>query len=1537
MLLGSRETLLGRKGTFTNITGATASTFTPTVAITQNTWYRRITTIAGFNYTSNVVKYEATSINHEDINYTRIHDVLTSGRTTWVQVDLLTIGNKYQQTTYFDGLGRPIQMVQREEATPASGTVWNDIVQPIEYDLFGRQPISYLPYTSSLQPGKFKNSAVDQQAGYYATTFGDNVAYGTTSFDGSPLNRPFNSKKPGTAWQAGPGVSQALKLNTVWDEVKRFTVQGEEATLSIQISPPGEHYPENSLIKVESVDELGKWVVTFTDAEGKLILKKVQLDDNIAHPYNGWICTYYIYDEKGRLLCEITPEGVNDLVASNWAQPSQALLENKCFIFGYDKKNRTIYKKQPGIAPLFMIYDKRDRLVLTQDGNQFAKSPTREWTAYLYDALDRPELTALYFTNTSRMDLMAAAANSIMPVLSQADLNNSQTTKILTQNYYDHYQFEGVTPFSATDATAATVVTPGSNVLPIAATLRTRSMPTGSKIRVLNNQSEQWLYSTTYYNEDGAVQQTFSSNIKTIGTPHRDVKTWQYAWSGRLLATASRHAHPGNAYDQFVILTRYTYDKVGQVTLTEQKFAGDNWRKVNAQTYTDLGRVATRRLSPDFNTHFAGIGSAGNGLERLDYKYNLHGTLIGINEDFALKTAGYNKWSRFFGIAFGYAHNPGGQLSQPARLNGQLSGLILNTQGDDQQRRYQYAYDNAGRLTRADFAQKANPVAAFSSTELNFSEGGTSGYGIRYNLNGDITQLARFGHVMGIQAPQMLDDLKYLYAGSKLAKVTDDAPAYSHPTSFNAGDFKDGNITAADDYLYDHNGNLTTDRNKKIQGQAITYNHLDKPEEINIEGKGTIKITYDATGAKLKREFISATGGGTKVTWYMGAYQYEEVVGGSNPQAISLSFIHFAEGRIRPITPQNINNGLDAYFRDGLLTLPNGQKGAMDYFITDHRSDVRMILTEEVQWQLTTATGEAARHNNQLELANFIFPQNTRVAKTEAPGWTTNSSNHITKLSQSQPVGTNQLLKVMAGDLISANTRYHYPSAVTNSNTPSPVGTVLSVLATAITGSATTTQATKAATGGINTLLSGMPAFTDLLQANTTDNSTNRPKAFLNIVFFDERFIFVPEASTKVRVSVAGDHLSPLVLSNIRVPRNGYCFIYVSNESPTNVFFDDVQVRHDRGRILEENHYYAYGLKISALSSKAFGGAQNAYQYQGDYSEFDDDLGWNDFMLRSYDPQIGRFLQWDPYDQFSSGYVGMGNDPANNVDPTGGIVPGLGCQTGSKVGNFLRAFSQAALLAIPTTSTVATVGSLTMRGLSFAGKLSENGKNAEQSSHAALGNGEGEAASAGSGGEETAGNGCPDCPPGYGPNPKPGKNPRPFYTGKNAAASFWAVENKNQVYEYSSLVYEVTSSNGTKLYSTTTPMRWPENNRALGSSPGLLYLMDKFKNLIPENAVIGHIHLHPTTSTRKHPSNTGFSKFDNDDYDKPENEKILSQYRLWVLGSTGSLHVKYKKVDYRTNESGKLERINIKGEMLGTGFDNTPDARKNPPCPCYQQ
>jgi hypothetical protein len=71
---------------------------------------------------------------------------------------------------------------------------------------------------------------------------------------------------------------------------------------------------------------------------------------------------------------------------------------------------------------------------------------------------------------------------------------------------------------------------------------------------------------------------------------------------------------------------------------------------------------------------------------------------------------------------------------------------------------------------------------------------------------------------------------------------------------------------------------------------------------------------------------------------------------------------------------------------------------------------------------------------------------------------------------------------------------------------------------------------------------------------------------------FGKRFTFVPEEST---IAAVGNGAAPLALLHKKAPKNGYCMVFVCNKSLVPVYFDDLQVRHDRGRILEENHYYA--------------------------------------------------------------------------------------------------------------------------------------------------------------------------------------------------------------------------------------------------------------------------------------------------------------------------------------------------------------------------
>lgn len=59
------------------------------------------------------------------------------------------------------------------------------------------------------------------------------------------------------------------------------------------------------------------------------------------------------------------------------------------------------------------------------------------------------------------------------------------------------------------------------------------------------------------------------------------------------------------------------------------------------------------------------------------------------------------------------------------------------------------------------------------------------------------------------------------------------------------------------------------------------------------------------------------------------------------------------------------------------------------------------------------------------------------------------------------------------------------------------------------------------------------------------------------------------------------------------------------------------------------------------------------YAYQG--QEKDAETGMEAFELRMWDARIGRWLTTDPAGQYSSPYLGMGNNPISRVDPDGGL------------------------------------------------------------------------------------------------------------------------------------------------------------------------------------------------------------------------------------------------------------------------------------------
>jgi YD repeat-containing protein len=72
-------------------------------------------------------------------------------------------------------------------------------------------------------------------------------------------------------------------------------------------------------------------------------------------------------------------------------------LDQYGYIYQYDARNRMIAKKLPGTGWTQMVYDRADRLVLSQEGVVHPDSVSKEWWYNKYDALGRIVMRGLYY------------------------------------------------------------------------------------------------------------------------------------------------------------------------------------------------------------------------------------------------------------------------------------------------------------------------------------------------------------------------------------------------------------------------------------------------------------------------------------------------------------------------------------------------------------------------------------------------------------------------------------------------------------------------------------------------------------------------------------------------------------------------------------------------------------------------------------------------------------------------------------------------------------------------------------------------------------------------------------------------------------------------------------------------------------------------------------------------------------------------------------------------------------------------------------
>jgi len=327
---------------------------------------------------------------------------------------MLDDANSNTTIQYFDGLGRPVEIVQKS-ITPSG----KDLIDITEYDGAGRTYRQWLPAAATASTGAFVVSTTFKTSLASTQYAGDANPYAETILENSPLSRTLGQRQPGAVWNVHPtGVS----YQTNGSEVLYFYVNS-----SNQLQR-GDNYTLNTLYKTVATDEDGKTVTEYRDKLGQVVMKRS----------SSGVDTYYAYNHLGELSYVLPPNFVDKMGSTTSFSDDDALLKQFAYLYQYDERGNCIYKRLPGCTPIYMVYDKANRLVLSQDGNQRKRlqGQLAQWSATKYDSFGRAVFIGLMYR--SEVD-SAQNYKSIRDVLSNDVVTESYTAfasaTALTINY----------------------------------------------------------------------------------------------------------------------------------------------------------------------------------------------------------------------------------------------------------------------------------------------------------------------------------------------------------------------------------------------------------------------------------------------------------------------------------------------------------------------------------------------------------------------------------------------------------------------------------------------------------------------------------------------------------------------------------------------------------------------------------------------------------------------------------------------------------------------------------------------------------------------------------------------------------------------------------------------------------------------------------------------------------------------------------------------------------------------------------------------
>ncbi|WP_437398685.1 DUF6443 domain-containing protein [Flagellimonas lutimaris] len=744
-----------------------------------------------------------------------------------------------ERITYMDGLGRRLQDIAREQS-PAGF----DIVSFMEYDQYGREAKKYLPYPTTQKNGELVSNPSTAQTSYYQNQYGDSYGYSLTIFDDSPLNRMLEASSPGYDWRIITGsdsdhtVKREYGTNAANSGVFKFLIDDSGSTPVVtRYLYPAKELLRN-VVKNENwqpADGLLNTVETYSDKSGKIIARVIYED--VSGTVTKRI-TQNVYDSQGRLRFILPPkalEGLGKPLGSNLYTINDDLV----YQYQYDDFNRQIAQRVPGRDWQYLVYDRLDRPILTQDANL---GNNNQWLFTKYDAFGRPIYSGIYSSTKTRAQLQSDVDNYINGNTGNGSNIEERTTgttmvggiamnytndafpisgilEVLSVNYYDNYSF------TDTDRPTTPTTVQGQTV-----TTRTQGLQTANFSKTIGQSSWSKLY--TYYDEKGREIRIYNKNHLGGYT----ITDSQVDFRGKTDLAVTKHKRT-NGSTELTINDRFTYDYAERQLGHFQQINGQTEERISENVYDDLGMLVNQKVG--------GSSAASSPLQEIVYEYNIKGQLKMLNDVGAMG-------DKLFAYKINYNSAAEGNSAAPARYDGSISQTIWQSAHDNTKRSYAYLYDDLNRLSEGKYQYNAS---------LNGNTGSYFNTQYTYDTHGNLSTLSRRNGTGSV-----IDQLTYDYGasnGNQLLSVSD--------SGISAG-FIDGN-TSGNDYAYDPNGNMTKDLNKSI-GQ-ITYNHLDLVKTVSLPGNKSLEFQYDASGTKLQRKYKNGSTTLSTVD-YLGGFQYTD-------------------------------------------------------------------------------------------------------------------------------------------------------------------------------------------------------------------------------------------------------------------------------------------------------------------------------------------------------------------------------------------------------------------------------------------------------------------------------------------------------------------------------------------------------------------------------------------------------------------------------------------------------------------------------------